>query len=72
MTSVAEEAASAKPIVRLTHWSVAYSDTGRGIRRRAEASRWTIYGIDADGVKRIYVEHTAEAEHDAWRASDPF
>ena len=63
--------AEAKPIVRLTRWSVASNDTGRGKRRRTEAVRWTIYGIDAEGIERVYVEHTTEAEHDAWRATDP-
>jgi hypothetical protein len=68
---MSSEEGNVKPVVRLTRWSVAYSDIGRGKRQRAEASRWTIYGIDAVGVERVYVEHTTKAEHDAWRAADP-
>ena len=33
--------------------------------------RWTVYGMDAAGVERIYVEHTSEDDHKAWQASDP-
>lgn len=33
--------------------------------------RWTVYGIDAAGVERVYVEHASEDEHKAWQASDP-
>jgi hypothetical protein len=68
---MSDEPADAKPIVRLTRWAVGYSEVGRGKHRRHQASQWTIYGVDADGVERVYAQHTTEAEHDAWRATDP-
>jgi hypothetical protein len=60
-----------RPIVRITRLSIASSDTGRGKNRHTVPTRFTVYGVDASGNERVYVEHTSEQEHEAWRASDP-
>lgn len=57
-------------ILRLTRFSTAYSHQGRR-GSQPECIRWTIYGVDASGVEHVYVEHTSEDEHMAWRAADP-
>lgn len=58
---------SGRSIVRITRWSV----EGGSARQEAEVSRWIIYGVDEGGVERVYAEHTTEAEHRAWCATDP-
>jgi hypothetical protein len=59
------------PIVRLSRFSKALSEEEHGKRSRYETTRWTVYGVDATGAERIYVEHASEEEHTAWQASDP-
>lgn len=64
------ESASEQAIVRITSLRIATSEIGRGKNRRME-HRFTVYGVDASGNERVYVEHADEQEHEAWRASDP-
>jgi hypothetical protein len=68
---MADESEATKPIIRITRWSVAVSATGRGKKQSAETQHWTIYGVDTDGVERVYVEHASDEEHELWRISDP-
>jgi hypothetical protein len=65
------EPTDAPHIVCITSLSVSASEVGRGKDRRTETTRFTVYGADASGRERVYVEHTSEEEHVAWRASDP-
>ena len=60
-----------RPIVRISRLCMTSSVTGRGKRQRAETERWTVYGVDADGVERVYVEHVTGEEHKAWKETDP-
>lgn len=65
------EVTERQPTVRISRLCVEESMTGRGKQRCAETRRWTVYGVDADGVEQVYAEHTTEEEHRAWQASDP-
>lgn len=58
------------PFVRISQAVLHASISGRGKSQRIEPQRWTVYGIDSDGVERVYAEHT-EDEHEAWLAADP-
>lgn len=60
-----------RPIARISRMSHSVSMAGRGKRQRAETHRWTVYGVGADGVERVYVEHATDEEREAWRANDP-
>jgi len=57
--------------VRLTRVTTAVTTDGHGNDRQRESVRWTVYGADASGAERIYVEHESDDDHDAWRAVDP-
>ena len=65
--------AAAGPVVRLTRVETTFSLPPR--RRRAnpapERSHHVVYGCDAAGRERVYVEHESEEEHRAWCATDP-
>lgn len=58
------------PIVRITRFEEHASTSGRGKKFRIVPQRWTVYGVDAEGIERVYVEHTTEEEHKAWLATD--
>lgn len=60
-----------QPIIRLTRFSIEASTSGRGKRYRIDPKRWTFYGVDAEGVERVYVEHNTEKEYEAWLETDP-
>ena len=61
------EPTSEPAIVRLSRLSVA----GSGSDENDESEHWTVYGVDACGEERVYVEHWTREEHERWRASDP-
>ncbi len=69
--TMSSEPAGERPVVRITRMSIACSTAGRDVRGKAEAERWTIYGIDEDGIEHVYAEHITEEEHEAWWAADP-
>ncbi len=60
-----------KPIVRLTSFSVRHTPTGWGKNASSKSPHYTVYGVDEDGLERIYAEHTTEEEHSRWMNSDP-
>ena len=57
-------------IVRLTRFSAAHTQQ-RHDATQPERVSWTVYGVDACGEERVYVEHASEDEHMAWSAADP-
>lgn len=59
------------PIVRITQVVEHASFGGRGKKFRIDSQRWTVYGVDAEGVERVYLEHTTKEEYKAWLATDP-
>jgi hypothetical protein len=64
------ESADEQPIVRITSLRVAGIETGRGKNRRTD-HRYTVFGVDATGNERVYVEHANDHEHEEWKESDP-
>jgi hypothetical protein len=59
------------PIVRITRLEEHVSFGGRGKKFRIDPQRWIVYGVDAEGAERVYVEHTTKENHEAWLGTDP-
>lgn len=65
------ERANDPPIVRISSLGIAVNHVGHGKGDRTTPTRFTVYGVDADGNERVSVEHGSEQEHAERRASDP-
>ncbi|HLH24963.1 MAG TPA: hypothetical protein VK066_20770 [Chloroflexota bacterium] len=66
-----ETPAEDQPIVAISQLCWQHGGSGRGKRATSSTSRCTVYGVDANSVERVYVEHETDEEHQAWMASDP-
>ena len=57
------------PIIRLTRWQVETSLPRKSINESPKSENWTIYGVDAEGIERIYAQVPNE-EFEKWSKTD--
>jgi hypothetical protein len=57
------------PIVRLTRWQVETSLPRKSINTSPKSENWTIYGVDSEGIEKIYAQVPNE-QFQTWAKTD--
>jgi hypothetical protein len=57
------------PIIRLTRWQVETSLPKKSINESPKSENWTIYGVDAQGVERVYARMPND-QFEKWSKTD--
>ncbi len=57
-------------IVRLTRWSTSIQMPDRKKKEPGAPARWTLYGVDDQGVEGVYIEGLTDEEFQAFGVSD--
>ena len=58
------------PILRLTRWQVEASLSKKSSKELPKCENWTIYGVDAEGNERVYVQVPSK-QFEKWSKTDP-
>jgi hypothetical protein len=57
------------PIIQLTRWQVEASLPKKSINESPKSENWTIYGVDVEGIERVYAQVPYE-QFEKWSKTD--